>query len=145
MSGAAIHQLGAYDVAVITFVLISSFKLVQYLLRKPTSCLIALKGPPNTNILFGRSAEILKSFDRSAIYQQWANEYGAVYKVPTALGGTRIIICDPKAAAHIYAKDTFTYVGLPVLKRFTKKFVSCPTQMWTIIIMMLVRTDYVAV
>jgi hypothetical protein len=125
MSGTAI-QLGAYDVAVTTFILISSYKLVRYLLRRQTSRLVALKGPPNTNILFGLSAEILKSFDRSAIYQQWANEYGAIYTVPTALGGSRVIICDPKAAAHIYAKDTYAYVGVPVLKRFMKKFVSHP-------------------
>lgn len=129
MSGAAIRQLGAYDFAVITFILISSFKLVRYLLRRPTSRVVALKGPPNTNILFGRSAEIIKSFDRSAIYEQWANEYGAVYTIPTALGGTRLIVCDPKAAAHIYTKDTYAYVGIPVLKRFMKKFVSRPIQM----------------
>lgn len=120
----AVHQLGAYDVVVIALVLLSSFKLVQYLLRCPTSRLVTLKGPPNTNTFPGRSAEIVKSVDRSAIYEQWANEYGTVYTIPTALGGTRVIICDPKAMAHIYAKDTHTYVGIPMLKRWVKKFVS---------------------
>jgi len=53
----------------------------------------------------GGTAEI-----QGSIYEQWANEYGLVFGVPTTLGGNKIVLlCDPKAIAHFYAKETWTY------------------------------------
>ncbi|KAJ7600586.1 cytochrome P450, partial [Mycena floridula] len=39
----------------------------------------------------------------------WA-EYGPVFAVPWTLGTTRIIVTDPKAVAHFYARETYVYV-----------------------------------
>lgn len=118
------RDVSTYDVALIVFILLASAKLLQYLLFQPTSRLVSLKGPSNTSLFFGRSTEIIKSLDRSIVYEQWANEYGAVYKIPTAMGGTRVVICDPKAMVHIHAKDTYTYIGVPLFRKLMTKFVS---------------------
>jgi len=117
-------KLRTYDIVLFAFIILASTKLIQYLLYRSTSRLAKLKGPSNTSILFGRSTEIIKSLDRSAVYEQWANQYGAVYKIPTAMGGTRVVICDPKAISHILAKDTYTYIGVPLFRKLMTKFVS---------------------
>ena len=100
-------------------------KLIQFVLDQVRSSrLHRLKGPSNNNLLFGRLPEVLASKDSGAVYQSWAEEYGAVYQIPAQLGGRHIIICDPKAIAHFHSKDTFTYHALPFSKKFVKKFVS---------------------
>ncbi len=40
--------------------------------------------------------------------------------MPTAMGGTRVVICDPKAIVQ----DTYTYVGVPLMRKLMTKFVS---------------------
>ncbi|KAF8700575.1 hypothetical protein AX14_000678, partial [Amanita brunnescens Koide BX004] len=99
-------------------------KLIQFVLDQVRSSrLHRLKGPSNNNLLFGRLPEVLASKDSGAVYQSWAEEYGAVYQIPAQLGGRHIIICDPKAIAHFHSKDTFTYHALPFSKKFVKKFI----------------------
>ncbi|KAI6166079.1 cytochrome P450 [Pisolithus thermaeus] len=69
-----------------------------------------LRGPPRTNFVFGASKQILESLDAGAIYEEWAKEYGVVYEVPTTLGGKKIMLTDPRALTHFYARETWTYV-----------------------------------
>jgi cytochrome P450 len=48
------------------------------------------------------------------MYERWAAEYGVAYMIPSVLGQTRIVLCDPRAIAHFYARETWTYVQTPV-------------------------------
>ncbi|KAG1727803.1 hypothetical protein EDB19DRAFT_1642776, partial [Suillus lakei] len=43
-----------------------------------------------------------------------ATEYGGAYMIPSVLGQTRIMLCDSKAIAHFYARETWTYVQTPL-------------------------------
>ncbi|KAI6131615.1 cytochrome P450 [Pisolithus croceorrhizus] len=69
-----------------------------------------LRGPPRTDLVFGAAKQIFESSDAGAIYEAWAKEYGVVYEVPTTLGGKKIMLTDPKALTHYYARETRTYV-----------------------------------
>ena len=72
-----------------------------------------LRGPPSTSVIYGVSNDLISSKDTAIMYELWAEEYGVVYKIPTALGRTKIVLCDPKAIAHYYARETWTYVLTP--------------------------------
>ena len=67
-----------------------------------------LTGPPSKSWLFGVSKEVFDG-DNGAIYEAWAQKYGSVYGVAGPLGERRVILTDPKAIAHIYAKP-YVYV-----------------------------------
>ncbi|KIM68463.1 hypothetical protein SCLCIDRAFT_1209273 [Scleroderma citrinum Foug A] len=81
----------------------------------------SLRGPPRTNLIYGASKDLFKSSDTGSVFEQWAKEYGLVYEIPTTLGGNKIVLCDPKAIAHYYAKETWTYVLLPSSRRFMQR------------------------
>ena len=72
-----------------------------------------LRGPPSESFLYGVGARIHDAEDSGALYEAWAQEYGQVYAVPSTLGSQRIVLCDPKAIAHFYAKETWTYMQIP--------------------------------
>lgn len=80
----------------------------------------SLRGPPSKSILFGKYHEINQFEDSSILYEQWANEYGQAYKVPGGFGAYRILIMDPRAIAHYYAKESFVYVQ----NKFAKMFIA---------------------
>ncbi|KAH9853307.1 cytochrome P450 [Lenzites betulinus] len=69
-----------------------------------------LAGPPRPSWLFGVSKIVGNSANTSAMYEQWAQQYGSVFIIPAPLGGTRVILTDAKAIAHFYSLETFTYV-----------------------------------
>ena len=83
----------------------------------------SLRGPPRTNLVYGVAKDLVESIDAGSIFEQWAEEYGPVYEVPTTLWGNRIVLCDPKAIAHYYARETWTYVLLPSTRRFMQRTV----------------------
>ncbi|KAG5651864.1 hypothetical protein H0H81_007144 [Sphagnurus paluster] len=68
-----------------------------------------LPGPPSTSLIFGVTKDIFEAEDSGVVYDEWEKQYGAVYAIPAALGAREIVLCDPKAIAHHYAGDTFTY------------------------------------
>ncbi|KAH7923529.1 cytochrome P450 [Leucogyrophana mollusca] len=78
-----------------------------------------LRGPPRQNLLFGFQKVLNESKDSGALYEQWAQDYGSVYRLPTILGNSRVVLCDPKAIAHFYARESFTYVLTPLNKVFS--------------------------
>ncbi|KAG2095662.1 cytochrome P450, partial [Suillus discolor] len=41
-------------------------------------------------------------------------EYGVVYMIPSMLRQSRVVLCDPRAIAHFYARETRTYVQTPL-------------------------------
>jgi hypothetical protein len=63
-----------------------------------------LRGPPSKNFLLGLAAYIAQFPVKSALYEQWAREYGSVYRVPYASGSSRVILVDPKAFAAFLLK-----------------------------------------
>lgn len=66
-----------------------------------------LKGPRSSSWLFGVTNEVFDG-DSGDVYEAWAKQYGKVYQIPGAMGQRRLVITDPKAIAHCWAK-TYTY------------------------------------
>jgi hypothetical protein len=83
-----------------------------------------LRGPPRTSVVFGVSNDLLSSADAASMYEHWAEEYGVVYKIPAVLGQNRIVLFDPRAIAHFYARETWTYVLTPLSLIFIEGLVS---------------------
>ena len=64
-------------------------------------------------VLFFEVADLIeKAEDSGSLYENWAIEYGVVYKVPALLGSWCVILCDPKAIAHFYVRETFLYMNI---------------------------------
>ncbi|KAI6154180.1 cytochrome P450 [Pisolithus tinctorius] len=80
-----------------------------------------LRGPPRTSLIFGLAKDLFHAEDAGAMYEAWANEYGVAYEVPIMLGGSKIMLCDPRAIAHFYIKETRTYVHTDFGLIFTRK------------------------
>ncbi|KAF8436030.1 cytochrome P450 [Boletus edulis BED1] len=76
-----------------------------------------LRGPPSPSFMFGVGKILMEAEDPASIYESWADEYGAAYEAPAALGRRRVILYDPKAIAHFHAKQTWTYVRTPLSKK----------------------------
>nr|VWP00746.1 N/A [Ganoderma boninense] len=66
--------------------------------------------PPRQSWLFGIRNLSPANSDAGALYEAWIDEYGPVYRVPAPLGSTRVVLTDPKAIAHFYSVETWTYV-----------------------------------
>ncbi|KAI6037481.1 cytochrome P450 [Pisolithus marmoratus] len=72
-----------------------------------------LRGPKSSSLLFGVGKELSRSPDTGAMFEAWSKEYGVAYAIPMICGQKRIILCDPKAIAYLFPKDTWSYVGIP--------------------------------
>ncbi|KAI5985871.1 cytochrome P450 [Pisolithus albus] len=70
-----------------------------------------LRGPKSTSLLFGVAKELFTSPDTGTIFEEWSKKYGVAYEVPMIFGRRRIVLCDPKAAAYLLSRDTWSYVG----------------------------------
>ncbi|KAG1818504.1 cytochrome P450 [Suillus subaureus] len=90
-----------------------------------TSLTIAIPGSvkPLDNCSFGWRVQCrlftcgtvdLRQSDSATVYEHWAQEYGVVYMIPSVLGQTRIVLADPRAIAHFYARESWTYVQTPL-------------------------------
>ncbi|KAI0640544.1 cytochrome P450 [Trametes meyenii] len=97
----------AWNVLLITTAVWIFYKLGKSYRRQSRSTPLA--GPPSPSWLFGVSKVAGNSPGTSSLYEQWAEQYGAVFRVPSAFGSTTVILTDPKAVAHFYALETFTY------------------------------------
>ncbi|KAI6101624.1 cytochrome P450 [Pisolithus croceorrhizus] len=75
-----------------------------------------LRGPKSNNLLFGVSKELFESTDMGGMFEAWSKEYGVAYEIPMICGEKRIELCDPRAAAHFFSKDTWSYVGIKGMK-----------------------------
>jgi hypothetical protein len=116
------RSVSAFDAACILVALwafVKVFSAVRW--RMNTT---QLRGPPRTSVIYGVSDDLLSSTDAATIYERWAEEYGVVYVIPAVLGQTRIVLCDPKAIAHFYARETWTYVLTPLSLAFIEGLVS---------------------
>ncbi|KAI0773614.1 cytochrome P450 [Fomes fomentarius] len=70
-----------------------------------------LAGPPRPSWLFGVSRLVVNNPNASTIYEEWVDKYGSVFLAPAPLGSKRVILTDPKAIAHFYSVETWTYVN----------------------------------
>jgi len=84
---------------------------------------VKLRGPKNESILFGLYRLITEATDPGFLYEQWSLQYGPAFNVPGGLGSSRIVICDPRANAHFYSKETFGYVQTKLSRIFIENLV----------------------
>ncbi|PBK82650.1 cytochrome P450 [Armillaria gallica] len=77
--------------------------------RKSTAT-TKLRGPLSQSRLFGLHRVIHDAGYSGLLYEQWASEYGSVFSLPGFLGLEKLVLCDPKAVAHLYANEGFGYV-----------------------------------
>ncbi|KAG1778181.1 cytochrome P450 [Suillus placidus] len=93
--------------------LASLYLLRVYRQRQRTT---RIRGPQSPNWLFGFAKTLLDSTATTELYQQWATEYGPVFKVPGVFGQSKVILWDPKAISHFFARDTWLYNQTPFNK-----------------------------
>ncbi|KAJ7599667.1 cytochrome P450 [Mycena floridula] len=84
-------------------------KLVQRLIQ--SSYATSLRGPTSSpSLMYGYQLKIFEDQDETAtLYQKWAAQYGLVFSIPWIFGTRRIILMDPKAIAHFYARGASGY------------------------------------
>ncbi|KAG1729371.1 cytochrome P450 [Suillus lakei] len=107
-----VRSVGAFNVACSLAALWAFVKVLRVLRWRLKTT--QLRGPPRTSFIYGVSHDLVSSKDSAAMYEHWAMEYGVAYMIPSVLGQTRIVLCDPRAIAHFYARETWTYVQTPL-------------------------------
>ncbi|KAK1220157.1 hypothetical protein PQX77_017096 [Marasmius sp. AFHP31] len=118
-----VRQLSVADVVVTSAAIFIVHRIIKhYRSRSNRGNVTPLDGPSSKNKIFGLTKELQTSEDVGKLYEDWATEYGSVYKVPTSLGTEKIMLLDPKAISHFYSKETFVYVGTPLAKQFIARF-----------------------
>ena len=70
-----------------------------------------LRGPPRLSWLSGAFGFQFTIAGRAAAVKEWAAEYGPVFQIPWVMGRNQVVLCDPKAVAHFYARDSTVYGG----------------------------------
>ncbi|KAH7925025.1 cytochrome P450 [Leucogyrophana mollusca] len=113
-----IASLRALDVVMVSGVTWILLKIIRTTRRRLRST--PIRGPPNPSFVFGAGQVLLKAEDPGAVYEKWVAEYGLVFKVPSALGKSRIVLFDPKAISHFYTKETYTYVPTTLSRNLTE-------------------------
>lgn len=68
-----------------------------------------LYGPPRASLLWGVNRLLMSASDRISVLEGWVNKYGTVFKMPVPLGTEVVVLCDPKAISHFYARETYGY------------------------------------
>jgi hypothetical protein len=106
------------DILLVTLGTWTLYKLAKATANKLTyqSTSTALRAPPRDSWLYGTTLDFTDQTCWEKL-EQWAATYGMVYRCPGAgMGGSRdiVMIMDPKAIAHVFAKETVTYRHLPL-------------------------------
>ncbi|KAI9572414.1 cytochrome P450 [Boletus coccyginus] len=112
------YQRYAFDAAVASAAVWTLLRWVRTSRRQLRTT--QLRGPPSESFLYGVGKRILDADDPGAAYEAWAQEYGPVFTIPSTLGSNKIVLCDPKAIAHFFSKDTWTYIQTPLSRRFSE-------------------------
>lgn len=79
-------------------VLLASYVLVHLarILRRRRRT-TRLLGPPSKSFLFGHSRQLATEVNPADLTDKWFAAYGPALELATPLGGTRIMLADPKA------------------------------------------------
>ncbi len=115
------HSLTPVNVVLLAASIALVYKVTRILHARARTT--QLRGPVASSWLFGVSKDT-RLGDSGELYEAWANEYGSVYHIPAVAGSKKVVVTDPKAVAHVFAHDTFTYVQTPVTKKALESFVS---------------------
>ncbi|KAH9483305.1 Cytochrome P450 monooxygenase 215 [Psilocybe cubensis] len=107
------------DILPLTFAGLVLLTLILFKSRRSVKT-TKLRGPKNQSYLFGLYQFLNETEDAGLVYEAWAREYGPTYTVPGGFGSSRIVICDPRANAHFYSKETFGYVQTKLSRTFIK-------------------------
>jgi hypothetical protein len=102
------------SMARISVLILGSLYLLRVYRRKQRTTRI--RGPQSPGWAFGFAKIILDSTTATELYECWAREYGSVYKVPGVLGQSKVVLWDPKAISHFFARDTWLYNQTPFNK-----------------------------
>ncbi|KAJ6459949.1 cytochrome P450 [Mycena sanguinolenta] len=106
-----VHQLGVADILILVGGLWVVAELARRLTtRKTITHATKLDGPPSDSYIFGVSRRMAQSSDVSLLFQEWTSQFGTVFRIPTAFGGHRTILYDPKAVNHFYSSERSVYV-----------------------------------
>ena len=116
------RQITALDVTVL-FVGAWWLTRVARTLRRRTKT-TPLKGPASKSFIFGNSHFLSVQEDPALAYEEWAEQYGAVYRTPMALGGTHVVLCDPQGIQHLFSKEPYGYIHSPSDKILIETMVS---------------------
>ncbi|THU84114.1 cytochrome P450 [Dendrothele bispora CBS 962.96] len=118
-SSTSLYALKLSDILFLSLAVWLISKLVSRLRQNLN--LAPLKGPPRESLIFGVLKHVNQAPDSGAVYEEWSAKYGPVYQIPGVLGSKRVVLMDPKAVAHFYARETTTYVQTGMSKSFIKR------------------------
>lgn len=89
-----------------------------------------LTGPPSSSLLFGVTKRVSDMHetgkfceDAGGLYNEWAEQYGPVYRIPAAFGFKKVVLCDPKAIQHFYSRETVGYLHTKMMSRAIENLV----------------------
>ncbi|KAG1808924.1 cytochrome P450 [Suillus subaureus] len=102
----------------ISVLVLASLYLLQIYRRKQRTT--PIRGPRSPGWVFGFAKTVLDSTTTTELYERWASEYGPVYKVPGIFGQSKVILWDPKAISHFFARDTWLYNQVPFNKNVVR-------------------------
>ncbi|KAJ6541457.1 cytochrome P450 [Mycena capillaripes] len=106
-----VHQLGLSDVLILVAGLWLITKVVRRITKRTSLTQgTRLNGPPNESFIFGLNRRLSQAPDSGIVYQEMAAKYGPVFEMPTAFGGRKLVLCDPKAVNHFYSMERSIYV-----------------------------------
>jgi len=97
----------AHVVDLVTGLAVIGALRVVYLANRKRPGTTRLKGPSCG--FFGAEKVIHEAPDPTAVYEGWQQEYGVAYEIPLLLGERSIVLCDPKAVAHLFGRDSWSY------------------------------------
>ncbi|KAG9309800.1 cytochrome P450 [Chiua virens] len=116
-----LHRPRVVNIACAIGALYAIIKVVQATRKRMKTT--ALRGPPSSSFLWGVGRMLLTSPDSGLVFEKWAEEYGSAFEVASPLGGKKIVLCDPKAVAHMFGLEPWTYVLTPFGHIGTERFV----------------------
>ncbi|SJL11872.1 uncharacterized protein ARMOST_15283 [Armillaria ostoyae] len=109
------YQISTTDVCLF---LVAVFLIYKISTNRKSGVTTKLRGPSSQSWLFGLGRVIHDAEDAGLLYEQWASEYGSVFSFPGFLGQQSLVLCDPKAVAHLYANEGFGYVKMQLSRNF---------------------------
>ncbi len=109
------YQISTTDVCLF---LVAGFLIYKISTNRKSGVTTKLRGPSSQSWLFGLGRVIHDAEDAGLLYEQWASEYGSVFSFPGFLGQKSLVLCDPKAVAHLYANEGFGYVKMQLSRNF---------------------------
>ena len=114
-------MLSAFGLVLVAIASLAFLKLVKVTVDRRNSPLAELRGPPRTD---GSGRKLFSPDDHGFLFEEWAKEYGSIFKVSLGFGWRTVVICDPKAISYLHAKDGSTYVRHPILAALVNAWVS---------------------